>query len=129
MRAILKARDASQTASSGSPTHFAGLAAAPNLTRYPQRRKASPCTNSRSWPCRWSAFKKTSGDTGCWTIKCDSSKAGSGDTLPISAPIERLAILRLDGDLYESTIHRPSKACCYKLSVGGFVIVDDYGNV
>jgi O-methyltransferase len=46
------------------------------------------------------------------------------DTLP-TAPIERLALLRLDGDLYEST--RDALAHLYhKLSPGGFVIVDDY---
>jgi hypothetical protein len=47
------------------------------------------------------------------------------DTLP-SAPIEQLAILRLDGDLYESTIDA-LLALYDKVSVGGFVIVDDYG--
>lgn len=47
------------------------------------------------------------------------------DTLP-TAPIERLAILRLDGDLYESTIQALS-ALYDKLSVGGFAIIDDYG--
>ncbi len=47
------------------------------------------------------------------------------DTLP-SAPIERLAILRLDGDYYESTWDSLS-ALYDKLSVGGYVIVDDYG--
>jgi len=47
------------------------------------------------------------------------------DILP-SAPIERLALIRLDGDYYDSTID--SLANLYdKLSVGGFVIVDDYG--
>ena len=46
------------------------------------------------------------------------------NTLP-TAPIERLALLRLDGDLYESTIV-PLEALYDKLSVGGFVIVDDY---
>lgn len=46
------------------------------------------------------------------------------DTLP-SAPIEKLAILRLDGDLYESTI-QALEALYDKLSVGGYVIVDDY---
>jgi O-methyltransferase len=47
------------------------------------------------------------------------------DTLP-NAPIERLAILRLDGDLYESTMQ--ALAALYpKLSPGGFAIVDDYG--
>jgi O-methyltransferase len=46
------------------------------------------------------------------------------DTLP-DAPIERLAVLRLDGDMYEST--RDALVSLYpKLSVGGYVIVDDY---
>ena len=50
-----------------------------------------------------------------------------GDTLPY-APIERLAILRLDGDMYESTMD--SLHSLYpKLSQGGYVIVDDYGAV
>jgi hypothetical protein len=46
------------------------------------------------------------------------------DTLP-RAPIERLAMLRIDGDLYESTWDALS-ALYPKLSAGGFVIVDDY---
>jgi O-methyltransferase len=47
------------------------------------------------------------------------------DTLP-DAPIERLAVMRLDGDLYESTMD--ALIHLYpKLSPGGFVIVDDYG--
>ena len=48
------------------------------------------------------------------------------DTLAAS-PIERLAILRLDGDLYESTMD--ALVPLYgKVSPGGFVIVDDYGS-
>jgi O-methyltransferase len=47
------------------------------------------------------------------------------DTLP-AAPIERLAVLRLDGDLYESTIVA-LESLYPKLSPGGFAIVDDYG--
>jgi hypothetical protein len=46
------------------------------------------------------------------------------DTLP-AAPINRLAVLRLDGDLYESTIVALN-ALYNKLSIGGYVIVDDY---
>ncbi len=47
------------------------------------------------------------------------------DTLP-NAPIEALAILRLDGDFYEST--RDGLVNLYdKLSIGGYAIVDDYG--
>jgi hypothetical protein len=44
------------------------------------------------------------------------------DTLP-SAPIERLALLRLDGDLYDSTFE-PLSALYPRLSVGGYVIVE-----
>ncbi len=46
------------------------------------------------------------------------------DTLP-HAPIDRLAVLRLDGDYYESTI-QILEALYHKVSPGGFVIVDDY---
>jgi hypothetical protein len=54
-----------------------------------------------------------------------SSRGGSPKTLP-EAPIEKLSVLRLDGDLYESTmdalVHLEPK-----LSPGGFLIVDDHG--
>ncbi len=46
------------------------------------------------------------------------------DTLP-SAPIERLAVMRLDGDMYESTMDSLSNLYP-KLSPGGFCIIDDY---
>jgi O-methyltransferase len=46
------------------------------------------------------------------------------DTLPV-APIDRLSVLRLDGDMYESTI-QALDALYHKVSRGGFVIVDDY---
>ncbi len=47
------------------------------------------------------------------------------DTLPV-APIERLAVLRLDGDMYQSTMD--ALVSLYpKVSQGGYVIVDDYG--
>ncbi|HTH52489.1 MAG TPA: TylF/MycF family methyltransferase [Edaphobacter sp.] len=54
-------------------------------------------------------------------------KGWFSETLP-EAPIERLAILRLDGDMYESTMD--ALAALYdKVVPGGFVIVDDYGAV
>ena len=46
------------------------------------------------------------------------------DTLH-DAPIEQIAVLRLDGDLYESTI-QALDALYPRLSPGGFCIVDDY---
>jgi O-methyltransferase len=45
------------------------------------------------------------------------------DTLP--GPIQKLALLRLDGDMYESTI-QVFEALYDKVSPGGFIIVDDY---
>lgn len=47
------------------------------------------------------------------------------DTLP-AAPISSLSILRLDGDHYESTMDALT-ALYDRLSPGGYVIVDDYG--
>jgi O-methyltransferase len=49
------------------------------------------------------------------------------DTLP-GAPIDRLAVARLDGDLYESTMDA-LEALYPRLSVGGYLIVDDYLNI
>jgi O-methyltransferase len=48
------------------------------------------------------------------------------DSLP-SAPIRRLAVARLDGDMYSSTWDAIT-ALYPKLSSGGFVIVDDYSD-
>jgi len=49
------------------------------------------------------------------------------DTLPRIAA-DRFALLRLDGDLYESTIDA-LRHLYPKLSIGGYVIIDDYGAV
>lgn len=47
------------------------------------------------------------------------------DTLPV-APITALSLMRVDGDFYEST--RDGLSSLYdRLSIGGFVILDDYG--
>jgi len=47
------------------------------------------------------------------------------NTLP-TAPIQRLAVMRLDGDMYESTMD--ALVHLYpKLSPGGYAIIDDYG--
>jgi hypothetical protein len=47
------------------------------------------------------------------------------DTLPI-APIERIAVLRVDGDFYESTMDALTHLYP-RVSIGGTVIIDDYG--
>jgi O-methyltransferase len=51
-------------------------------------------------------------------------KGWFADTLP-SAPIAQLAVLRLDGDMYGSTMDA-LEALYPKLSPGGYCIVDDY---
>lgn len=47
------------------------------------------------------------------------------DTLP-GAPIDKIALLRLDGDLYSSTMDSLN-ALYDKVVCGGYIIVDDYG--
>ena len=47
------------------------------------------------------------------------------DTLP-TAPIGALAVLRLDGDYYESTMDALTNLYD-RLSIGGYAIIDDYG--
>lgn len=49
------------------------------------------------------------------------------DTMP-HAPVQQLSILRVDGDLYESTIEVLIHLYP-KLSVGGLCIIDDYGAI
>jgi O-methyltransferase len=49
------------------------------------------------------------------------------DTLA-KAPIKKLAVLRLDGDLYESTMDA-LKPLYPKVASGGFIIVDDYTSI
>ena len=49
------------------------------------------------------------------------------DTLP-TAPISKLALMRLDGDLYESTWDALTNLYP-KLQSGGYCIIDDYGGI
>lgn len=49
------------------------------------------------------------------------------DTLP-SAPIGRLAVLRVDADMYSSTLD-VLKNLYHLVSIGGYVIIDDYGAI
>jgi O-methyltransferase len=49
------------------------------------------------------------------------------DTL-IDAPLEQLAVARLDGDMYESTIVALD-ALYPKVAIGGYVIIDDFGDI
>ena len=62
---------------------------------------------------------------GLWDDQVRLLEGWFRDTLP-DAPIDQLAVLRLDGDLYESTMDALT-ALEPKVASGGYVIVDDYG--
>lgn len=49
------------------------------------------------------------------------------DTLP-SAPIEKIAVARLDGDMYSSTMDS-LRSLYPKVSIGGYIIIDDFAAV
>jgi hypothetical protein len=61
---------------------------------------------------------------GLWDNQVVFVKGLFKDTLP-QAPIEKLSILRLDGDMYGSTMET-LESLYSKLSSGGFCIIDDY---
>ena len=58
--------------------------------------------------------------------KCHFVKGNVLETLPSGGP-DQIAILRLDTDWYESTLHE-LKHLYPKLSTGGVLIIDDYGH-
>jgi O-methyltransferase len=62
---------------------------------------------------------------GLWSDQVRLVKGWFKDTVP-AAGVEKIAVLRLDGDLYESTI-QVLDGFYPRLSPRGFCIVDDYG--
>ncbi len=94
----------------------------PDTDRYPLDREWSTSAGNIAVPLE--TVRKHFEDFRLMDEQVCFLKGRFRDTLP-SAPIERLAVLRLDGDLYEST-HDALTALYPRLSPGGFVIVDDY---
>jgi len=124
MRAILKARGVTDRLVWVADS-FAGLPA-PDTDRYP-RDEGITLHKFPQLAVSLERVQENFRRYGLLDQQVQFLKGWFRDTLP-AAPIERLAILRLDGDLYESTIQALS-ALYHKVSTGGFVIVDDYGNV
>jgi hypothetical protein len=62
---------------------------------------------------------------GCNTDRVKPIKGWFSDTLPGNESIGKLCILRMDGDMYKSTMD-VFDSCYKKVSENGFVIVDDY---
>lgn len=65
--------------------------------------------------------------TGYTAEKIHFSQGAVEETLPVQAPAEEIALLRLDTDWYQSTKHELIHLFP-KLSPGGVLIVDDYGH-
>ncbi len=104
---------------------FQGLPA-PNPDKYP----ADADDRHHTFPQLAVSLKEVQGNFAKYGLLDGQVKFLAGwfkDTLP-AAPIQRLAILRLDGDIYESTMD--ALVCLYgKVSPGGVIIVDDYGAI
>ena len=103
---------------------FEGL---PPPTAASRPTPATSTTPRSSSPSRSRRCRTTSAATTCSTTRSSSSSAGS--TRPSRRPrSSRSAVLRLDGDMYASTIDA-LEPLYDKVAVGGYVIVDDYGAV
>ena len=121
MRAVLKVHgDTSRTI--WAADSFAGYPK-PNAERYPADE------GSRFWSAARAAASlvDVQKNLAAYNLLDDQVRFLPGwfrDTLP-TAPIERLALLRLDGVMYQS-IWEALEYLYPKVSVGGYVIVDDY---
>jgi O-methyltransferase len=121
MRAVLKAyHDTSRTV--WVADSFAGLPP-PDLQRYPQDAGANFHTQQHM-VVSIDQVKTNFAKFGLLDDQVRFLPGWFRDTLP-TAPIEQLSVMRLDGDMYESTMD--SLQYLYpKLSSRGYVIVDDY---
>jgi len=124
MRAVLKAYSVTDRRVWVADS-FEGLPP-PNTAKYP-RDADSDLHEARELAVSLEEVKANFNRYGLLDDQVRFLKGWFRDTLPV-APIERLAVLRLDGDMYESTMD--TLANLYpKLSKGGYVIVDDYGAI
>ncbi len=124
MRAVLKAHGCTDRRVWVADS-FAGLPA-PNVAKYPQDRNMT----LHEIPYLAVSLEQVRHNFAKYGLLDDQVRFLPGwfrDTLP-TAPIERLAVLRLDGDLYESTLDTLTPLYP-KVSLGGYVIADDYVSI
>jgi O-methyltransferase len=122
MAAVLAAHEDTERVVWGFDS-FQGLPP-PNQAEYPKDRgdqlhrfpELAVCIE-----CVIESFKRM----GLWSEQVRLVKGWFKDTVP-AAGVEKIAVLRLDGDLYESTI-QVLEGFYPRLSPGGFCIIDDYG--
>ena len=124
MRAVLKAYGVTDRCVWAADS-FAGLPPA-NAAKYPLDA-GHPLDRFKELACSLEAVQDHFRGYGLLDEQVRFLKGWFRDTLP-GAPVQRLALLRLDGDLYESTMD--ALVHLYpKLETGGYVIVDDYGDI
>jgi O-methyltransferase len=122
MRAILKAYDVKDRRVWGADS-FAGLPK-PDVARFP----ADEGDQTHTHPELSVSLDQVRANFEKYGLLDDQVRFLPGwfrDTLP-TAPTERLSLIRLDGDMYEST-YVALESLYPKLSEGGYLIVDDYG--
>jgi hypothetical protein len=121
MRAVLKSHQVADRRVWVADS-FEGLPA-PNVAKYPQD-KGMNLEGYKELAVSLEDVKANFARYGLLDDQVQFLKGWFKDSLP-DAPIARLAVMRLDGDLYESTMD--ALVNLYgRLSVGGFVIIDDY---
>ena len=102
---------------------FAGLPK-PNVEMYPQDRGMTWHTSSALAVSEKEVIENFR-RYGMLDERVKFLKGWFKDTLP-TAPIDKLSLIRLDGDMYESTLDALNNLYS-KLSPGGFLIIDDFG--
>jgi hypothetical protein len=95
----------------------------PNLRKYPADRN-SLFVLARSLAVSFDQVKANFEKYGLLDDQVVFVKGWFRDSLP-SLPVQRLSLLRLDGDMYESTMDALTNLYP-RLSEGGFLIIDDY---
>jgi O-methyltransferase len=124
MRGVLKAHGVADRLVWAADS-FQGLPA-PNLEKYPQDRGIE-LHKFGYLAVSVEQVKANFERYGLLDAQVKLLKGWFKDTLP-TVPAERFAVIRLDGDLYESTTDALTHLYP-KLSVGGWLIVDDYGDI
>ena len=121
MRAVLKAYEVGDRRVWVADS-FAGLPA-PNVAKYPQDQ-GMHLEDYKELAVSLEDVQANFARYGVLDKQVVFLKGWFRDTLP-DAPIDHLAVMRLDGDLYESTMD--ALVNLYgRLSRGGYVIIDDY---
>jgi hypothetical protein len=122
MRAILKAYEVTDRCVWAADS-FRGLPP-PDAARYPAD-EGDICHTCPELAISLDEVRSNFEKYGLLDEQCRFLPGWFRDTLPV-VPAERFALIRLDGDMYEST-YVALENLYPKLSRGGYLIVDDYG--